>query len=274
MSRTATMIALAATAVRVAVLSSALAAAALPARAEEVQTGMLMEGTPCATKYWIKSGEVEGPRLFVAGGMHGDEVAGYLAADRLVDWRITKGTLILVPRAHKMAIARGERAYPGNMNALFPGDAQGDLMHRLAAAIWALMRDSKPDLIVTLHESVGFYREEPDRYGQTLTYDFDALTPHMQAILDRVNPDITPEHDRFLVKVKPFEHCPTYEAYRWLKVPATSIETCRKLPLETRIRHQLMVLMACMDDLGMGYEPAGDLPRLSTAGAQLTPGEG
>ena len=252
----------------------AAVSAALPACAEQVQTGLLMEGTPCATKYWIKSGEAEGPRLFVSGGMHGDEKAGYLAGDRLVEWKITKGTLIVLPRAHQMAIARDERAYPGNMNALFPGDAHGDLMHRLAAAIWGLMRDSKPDLIITLHESVGYFRDEPDRYGQTLTYDFDALTPRMQAILDRVNPDITPEHDRFLVKVDPFPHCPTYEAYRWLHVPATSIETCRRLPLETRIRHQLMVLMAAMDDLGMEYDPAEDLPHLSTARASLTPGEG
>ncbi len=241
------------------------------AHAETVETGLLMSGTPCETKYWTKQGEEEGPRLFVAGGMHGDEVAGYLAAERLVDWQITKGTLILLPRAHQMAIAKGVRAYPGNMNAMFPGDARGDLMHRLAAAIWALMRDSKPDLIVTLHESVGYYREEPTRYGQTLTYDYEVLTPRMQAILDRVNPDIPTERDRFLVKVEAFPHCPTYEAYKWLHVPATSIETCRKLPLETRIRHQLMVLMACMDDLGMDYEPAGDVPRLSTRRAELTP---
>lgn len=245
--------------------------ALLPAQAEQAQAGRLMTSTPCATEYWVKTGETEGPRLFVAGGMHGDEEAGYLAAERLVDWKITKGTLILLPRAHQMAIARGVRAYPGNMNALFPGEARGDLMHRLAAAIWGLIRDSKPDLVVTLHESVGFYREEPERFGQTLTYDFDVLTPQMQAILDRVNPDITPEHDRFLVKVQPFPHCPTYEAYRWLRVPATSIETCRKLPLETRVRHQLMVLMACMDELGMEYEPGEGTGRLRSARARLTP---
>lgn len=194
--------------------------------------------------------------MFVAGGMHGDEVAGYLAGDRLREWTITKGTLILLPRASRMAIARGERAYPGNVNTLFPGDAQGDLMHRLAAAIWGLMRDSQPDMVVTLHESVDFYRDSPEHYGQTLTYDFPALTPRMQALVDRVNPGITPEHDRFLVKVDPFPHCPTYEAYRWLHVPATSIETCRRLPLETRVGQQLLMLRAMMDEMGMEYEVA------------------
>ena len=162
-----------------------LAAACPSARAETVQTVLLMPGTPCETRCWVKTGETAGPRLFIAGGMHGDEKAGYLAADRLVNWRITKGTLILVPRAHQMAIARGERAYPGNMNAMFPGDPAGDLMHRLAHSIWRTIVDHQPDLVVTLHESVGFHRDEPARYGQTLTYDFDVLTPLMQAIIAR-----------------------------------------------------------------------------------------
>ena len=185
-----------------------------------------MAGTPGETRYWVKRGETDGPRLFVAGGFHGDEPAGYLAAERLVDWQITKGTLIVVPRAHQMAIARGVRAYPANVNTLFPGDENSDLMHRLAASIWALMRDGEPDMVVTLHESVGFYREDPTRFGQTLTYDFAALTPRLQAIADRVNPGLTPAEDRFLLKLAPYPHCPTYEAYRWLHVPAVTIETC------------------------------------------------
>jgi uncharacterized protein len=239
----------------------------LPARAgaEEAAQGLVMPGTPCETPYWVKAGAEAGPVLLLCGGMHGDETAGYLAAEQLLTWEIRRGTLVVLPRAHRLAIARHARAYPGNMNAMFPGDAQGDLMHRLAAGIWELIKLTQPDLLITLHESVGFHREEPERFGQTLTYDFERLTPLMQAVLDRVNPDLPSAREKFSVFVKPYKTCPTYCAGKWLNLPATSIETCRQLPLEVRVREQLMVVMGFMDHLGMDYVPAGDLPRLSTA---------
>ena len=239
--------------------------------AEETARGLVLPDSPCETAYWVKTGAETGPTLLVLGGMHGDETAGYLAAEQLLTWEIKRGTLVVLPRAHRLAIERNERAYPGNMNAMFPGDAQGDLMHRLAAAIWELIKITKPDLLLTLHESVGFHREEPERFGQTLTYDFEGLTPLMQLVLDRVNPDLLEEWEKFCLFVKPYKTCPTYCAGKWLNLRATSIETCRQLPRDVRVREQLMMVMGFMDHLGMDYAPAGDLPRLSTA--PPSPGE-
>lgn len=232
------------------------------ARAEEDSTeqrarGEVMPGTPAATPYFVKTGPEPGPTVCVLGGMHGDEPAGYLAAERLLGWTILKGRLVVLPRAHRMAIERGERAYPRNMNALFPGKTDGDLMERLAYAIWTLIKQSQPGLLLTLHESVGYHAENPEYYGQTLTYDFHDLDALMQRALDRVNPAIPHERHKFLLFVKPFKTCPTYCAYRWLRVPATSIETCRKLPLEQRVTYQLQMLMAFFDEVGLGYEPLG-----------------
>ncbi len=224
---------------------------------EQVVQGEVMPATPAATSYFVKTGREPGPTVCVLGGMHGDEPAGYLAAERLLRWTILRGRLVVLPRAHRLAIERGERAYPRNMNALFPGKADGDLMERLAYGIWTLIKQSKPDFLLTLHESVGYHAENPEHYGQTLTYDFHELDALMQSALDRVNPVIPHDRDKFLLLVKPFKTCPTYCAYRWLRVPATSIETCRKLPLEQRITYQLQMLMAFFDELGLGYEPRG-----------------
>lgn len=232
--------------------------------AEDTSRGLILPDSPCETPYWVKVGAEAGPTLLVMGGMHGDEPAGYLAAEQLLTWDIKRGTLVVVPRAHRLAIEKGERGYPGNMNAMFPGDASGDLMHRLAAALWELVKLTKPDLFLTLHESVGFHRDDPERFGQTLTYDFDRFTPLMQSVLDRVNPDLPEAREQFLLFVKPYRTCPTYCAGKWLNLPATSIETCRQLPVETRVRHQLLMVMGFMDHLGMDYLPTG-LPRLSTA---------
>lgn len=224
------------------------------AEAETVTTHSLMAGTPYETVVYIKQGETAGPAIFVMGGCHGDEVAGYLAADRMVSWTITKGSLVLLPRAHVAAIKRNTRAWPGNMNAMFPGKADGSDMERLAYAIWQEMKAARPELVVTLHESRGFYRDDPSAYGQTLTHDFAELNPLFQPVLDEVNPRIADPKHRFAIKVAPFPTCPTYNAVRWLKCPATSIETCRQLGLQTRITHQLLILRAMLRRWGMEWE--------------------
>ncbi len=224
-----------------------------------------MSGTPYATEYTVKSTQEDyGPKVCVIGGLHGDETAGYLAARRLVNWRITRGTLIVLPEAHKAAIRRNVRAYPGNMNAMFPGDPNGSDMQRLAHGIWCMIDYHRPGLLVTLHESIGFHKRDPERYGYTLCHDFSVLNRFFQRCIDRVNPEIANPLHRFEIFVEPHETCPTYCAWSKLGVPATSIETCRALGLETRVRHQLMMCMGLFDEAGLGYEQT-DLRRLSTS---------
>jgi len=242
-------------------LPALLLALVCPARAETTQSARLMPGTPHETALFLKQGEGAEPSIMVIGGFHGDEMAGYLAARRLLDWQVTRGMLIVLPEANPQAIRRRER---GTLNRLLPGDPNGDGLQRLAAAIWRAVDFYRPGLLLTLHESVDFHARDSSRYGQTLCYDFAALTPLMQRVLDRANPDLADPLHQFHTFVKPFPDCPTYLAHEKLGIPATAIETCRKLPLEQRIQQQLMVLMAFFDECGLGYEPAG-LPRLSTA---------
>lgn len=241
-----------------------------PVGAAPAHGGVLMPGTRYATRYTVKSGAEAGPVVVVIGGLHGDEKAGYLAARQLLAWRITRGTLVVLPDAHKEAIRRNVRAYPSNMNRLFPGKASGSAMERLAYEMFGMIRAADADLLVTLHESRDFHVNDPARFGQTLTYDFPELTPLMRAALDRANPDIGPRKHQFVLFRAPYPGCPTYEAWRRLRVPATTIETSRTLPLSLRVRYQLLMLEALFDAAGLGYEPAG-VPRLSTAGKEFPP---
>lgn len=231
---------------------------------EHVARRMVMPGTPYGTPFYVKRSGLPGPTVVVIGGVHGDEPAGYLAARKLANWRIRSGTLVVMPEASRQAIRRGVRGYPEDLNRQFPGRSDGSDMERLAHAIFQdVIAAPAPDLLLSLHESVELHARDPSRYGQTLTYDSDELTPLMERALGRVNEDIdTPLH-KFVPFCKPIATCPTYHAYRRLGVPATGIETSRTLPLDTRVRYQLMVTMAFLDEFGMRYEQA-DLPYLST----------
>lgn len=231
-----------------------------PLAAEQVETFPIMRGTPHETTCTIKRGEADGPTVFIIGGMHGDETAGYLAARKLTEWTITTGTLILIPDSHITAIRANKRDYPANMNKQFPGDAQGTTMQRAAAEIWGLIKQHKPDLLVTLHESIGLYRDNPARFGQTLTYDFPELTPTFQPIVDEINQQLASPREQFHLKVHACRGCPTDCAWRFLKIPAVTVETTRTMPLAERVRQQLLVCAIMMQRWGLQWETGTGCP--------------
>lgn len=105
----------------IAVLAGALVTAALAApgflamrRTDEILTGPGvtrtlklsdyfggLAGTPGDTPVYVLQGRGPGGTIFIAGGTHGDEIAGYLAAVALVEQaRVTAGRLIVLPRAN------------------------------------------------------------------------------------------------------------------------------------------------------------------------------
>ena len=203
-----------------------------------------MPGTIYQTPYFAKTGARPGPTIVVMGGMHGDETAGYLAARQLKNWTINNGKLIVVPDANVPAIKANKRFVGRNMNALFPGKKDGDGNQRLAHELWQLIVNSKPDLLLTLHESRGFYSEDRARYGQTFTFDLPDYRPDFAAVAASTNAGIAPARERFQLKMEAFPTCPTYCATRWLGIAATSIETARPLPLGKRVDYQIRALRA------------------------------
>ncbi len=233
-------------------------------RAETASEVAIMAGTKYETPMYVKDSGRPGPTVVIIGGVHGNEPAGYLAARRIANWRCETGTLVVVPDAHREAIRRNARGYPGNMNAMFPGKADGSDMERLAHDLWQrAIVEFHPDLLLTLHESLDFHARDPQRFGQSLVYDSEELTPLMSCCLDRVNADIDKKLHQFVLFCKAFPNCPTYEAWFQLGVPSTSIETSRTMERDTRVRYQLMMVMAFLDQLGMEYEQ-DDVPWLST----------
>lgn len=238
------------------------------ASAEQMTKELIMPGTPYQTACYTKTGSNPGGSLFIIGGCHGDEIAGFLAARRVKNWQITAGTLYLITDAHVAAIKRNARGYPGNMNNMFPGKSDGTSMERLAYSIWSLIVKHQPQMLVTLHESLGFHRLDPARYGQTLTHDFHELNDIFGPIVADVNKQI-PNRDRhFSLFVKPFASCPTYNAYSRLGIPATSVETCRQMKQEERIQHQLLMCRAFMSACGLRWE---EKPATNVQTSPVTP---
>lgn len=97
-----------------------------------------------------------GPVVALTAGIHGDEYEGPAALWKLadaIDPSRLAGTLLIVPIANPSAFAAGTRTSPvdnENLARIFPGDPDGTLSHRLAAALMTSVID-KADMLIDSH---------------------------------------------------------------------------------------------------------------------------
>lgn len=129
-------------------------------------TSVLLPGTEHETAVYVAEGG-DGPTAYVVGGVHGDERPGYLAASALAGRTPEAGTLVVLPRANRVAIERGTReGEEGDLNRNFP--VGEDPESELASAIWRSIRRHDPDVVVDLHRSVGIYGLHDASVGQAV----------------------------------------------------------------------------------------------------------
>ena len=164
------------------------------------------------------SGPGKGPTLLVFGGIHGDEEAGYLTADRFVHVRIKNGSLILVPRLNAAAIKKRQRqGLGGDMNRLF--DLPEKTRHRnpdTKVVDLAKSLIQRADYVINLHQAYDFYaprwisrERNPSKWGQCNVIDTpiyylrngDKLEPgrFAQTVSQRSNDRIKNKSYQFLV---------------------------------------------------------------------------
>lgn len=155
----------AAAGVGVAALSAATGAAAATGSRSSYT---IMQGTADEQQVHVYEAPTSGPTTVVVGGVHGDEAAGYRAADRIAEWQVASGKLVVVPRAHPSAIANDERPWGSDdLNRHFPPNG-GDCRSSLSLAIWNEVERHDPDLVFDLHSSRGIYESGDGGVGQAL----------------------------------------------------------------------------------------------------------
>ena len=97
-----------------------------PASALRATTNSLLPGSRFATEYFVQDSGTPGPTVMIVGGVHGNEPAGANAADVIRQWPVTKGRLVVVPRANVPALAANKRLIPNldtnlsNLNRNYP----------------------------------------------------------------------------------------------------------------------------------------------------------
>jgi len=204
----------------------------------------LMKDTPYATPAYVYKASVEGPAVMVVGGVHGNEPAGSLAAQKFCDVDLLKGTLIVIPKANITALAAEVRTLPetGDLNRSYPGKKAGTPAEEITYEIVQLMQQYKVAMVLDLHEGYAFNTEEPKSVGETILPGKDDISTILAIdAMEHVNKQITDPKKKFSVLANPIAGSTAYYANTVLKVPAFTIETSSRQPLEDRVKYSFTI---------------------------------
>ncbi|QRV15890.1 succinylglutamate desuccinylase/aspartoacylase family protein [Haloterrigena salifodinae] len=218
----------------------------------------IRKGTAEETTVYVTSADVDGPTVVVIGGVHGNEVAGYTATGAIADWEIGAGTLVTIPKANAAAVENRTRTADDgvDLNRQFLEGREPET--DLARALWSVVVEYDPDVVIDLHESTGIYANDPvDGVGQAIFHsDGEAAAAATDAaeyvtrnyIDDRAlafqtGPFSSPDNDPRGLLV--------HKAARDLGADAFLAETLSTdVPLETRVQwHSAIVERLLTDDL-------------------------
>jgi len=234
---------------------SAVLVATPAAEASTTQKVVLAQGTVYATDmYIIKSGK-PGPVVMIVGGVHGNEKAGYVAAGKMVNTQIKRGTLLVIPKANKRAIEKGRRYYKGHgdLNRDFPRSKSESPDGTLAKAIWSALKKYNVGYVMDMHEGYDYYKNKSNSsVGQTIIYYPNGnILGKMQAIRNNLNSVISSNYREFTILRYPAKGSLARASAQFLGTKSFIFETCSKQSLSTRVDYQLKAAKVFLDKLNM-----------------------
>jgi len=223
------------------VVPSSVYAATTTSASVKVKT--LAAGSKYATPlYVIKSGK-PGPVVLIVGGVHGSETAGYKAARQMCSVRPSKGTLLVIPEANKLAIAEKRRvaSRQADLNRCFPTTKNGSAKGVLAKSILQVMKDYNVDWVMDMHEGVNYSKyKSSSSVGQSLIYYPDTNTRKIaNIIVNMFNKNISTYSKKFSLLKYPVKGSLARAAAVTVGANSFIFETCKKESLSKRVDRQL-----------------------------------
>lgn len=233
-------------------------------------------GTQYPLKVVYLEGELPGPTIMVQGGIQGDETAGFVTAQLLSRAKVTRGNVIVLPRANVPSINLRKRQINVDMNRRFDQNYNRFYEDRVARVIRFLL--ARSDAFIHLHEGSGFYNptyidnlRNPKRYGQsiivdTLVYDKIDLADTVNSVLDELNQAINSRDYQFkLFNTKTFDKGTDYPEMRKSLtcyalaehgIPAMAVEVSKSImQLDWKVRQQLAATVMLLNRFGVHVTP-------------------
>lgn len=244
---------------------------------------VFFENTDYELNVYKIHGELPGKTIMLIGGIQGNEPGGFLSVDHYADISLSKGRLIVVPRANFQSIVLNRRQINDDMNRKFAEDQKSNYETKIVAILKKLIAES--DCLLNVHDGSGFFSEVwkgPNRnsmkYGQSIITDCESyvnpktgqvleLGKIAQSVCKAVNKNIKNSDHHFhfnnhKTKDKSSLHkeqrkSATYYALYTCGVPSFGIETSKSLSIETKVRQHSLAINAFMENFGIVPETPG-----------------
>ncbi len=208
------------------------------------------------TPWYRLGGAKPGPVVIVEAGIHGDEIAGVYALDNLLPRLVVeRGVVIVLPRMNMLAVQAGTRSVNKDLNMVFPGNRDGHPFElQLAAELFSWVQEQEADLVLTLHESRYLHDgSSPKTFGQTIVYGVKPMPRILTRVLDQLNAEMDDGRHKFWPNYYPIATSSTEQFVENFGGAGFCAETWRGFDIDTRVQLQEEVVLAFLDQVGIGY---------------------
>lgn len=214
------------------------------------------------TPFFVFKGLLEGPVMILDGGIHGDEIASFMACDSIVKYiKVTRGTLIVIPRTNIQACEMNVRQVNFDFNHAFPGDLLAEeFEYRLAYEFMWLVDSVKPDLIINLHEARTKWTPkaltDPEKaYGQIVISCLQPFEELLVRTVDNMNKKIPPGDFQFNTHYYSYrDHSSLDNFVSKFNIKSYTVETYRGFDINDRVKLQLIASLQFMEELGLEFD--------------------
>ncbi|HUU41060.1 MAG TPA: M14/M99 family metallopeptidase, partial [Desulfatiglandales bacterium] len=219
-------------------------------------------------------GKTPGKTLMLIGGIQGNEPGGLLSADLYADMSLSKGNLIVAPRANFYSILLNQRGYHGDMNRKFANKPEEESIDdKIVSILKGLIAES--DYLLNLHDGSGYYYPEhiskwrnPEAFGQSIIADCEEykvpdqnkalkLGEIARKVVEEINCEITDDLHKFHFNNTRTDEpgsihreqlkSATYYALTKHHIPAFGIETSKFLPsIDLKVRYHNLAINSFM----------------------------
>ncbi|MCD0462425.1 dienelactone hydrolase family protein [Roseiconus lacunae] len=252
--------------------------AAPVATAVETHTGLLGEGTPWQTPWYINDSGIDGPTVVITGGIHGNEPAGAASAEQIRHWPIVRGKLVVIPRVNTAGLEANTRYIPGavdaqkdlNRNFPSPGIAQQP-RGEIATELWEFVVNQDPDWLFDLHEGYEFnisHKPKPGKkksVGSTIIYSSrQEIGPMVERMLTAANGTVSDPDRKFVLRGRgPIKRSLASAVNLILNKRAMILETTYKSqPLSIRTHQHRVMIASALRQLEIIERTAEELDEL------------
>lgn len=226
--------------------------------------------------YKLNEGDKNAPTLLLMGGIHGDEPGAYYSTDIFLrHYKVTKGSVWVVPVVNPHGMFANMRGVYGDMNRKFAALSQNDPDYESIQNIKKLLANPEIDISMHLHDGSGYWRPtyqsnllNPHKWGNCSVVDqirIDGKYGELESFVVQMVADINlrilnPIH-RFHVhntQTKAKNDVEQLKALTFfslsLNKPALTNETSKELDVPTRVFYHLLAIESLLGQLGITFE--------------------